>query len=354
MAFQKAVRHRAKARIALSGPAGSGKTMSALYLAKGLADGGKVFQIDTEAKSGELYGDLFDYESDTIIAPFRPEKFIEKIKEAEMAGAAVIIIDSLSPAWNGEGGALDTQGNLASQGKNSFAAWRTVTPGMTRLIDTILNSKVHVILTLRSKVKYEQIDGKVKKLGMEPIFKDGIEYEATCFAELSVGDNLASFTKDRTRLFNPAFPFKISTETGELLHKWFESGAEIKEISPKTHETLPKGTPEEESPEFDAPNRLAISELDAAFPPETLGPAPSTTVPDKSAPVKFAKVMVARKETSTKIGMEITEGHLTDFGKIRFGKTEKKAWTQDEVDECYKWLKYMQTTGEYYPPKPKA
>jgi DNA helicase TIP49 (TBP-interacting protein) len=68
--FRKAERSKAKLRLALDGTAGSGKTYSALTLAKGL--GGKTAFIDSENGSGDLYADKFDYDIVTLAAPFSP------------------------------------------------------------------------------------------------------------------------------------------------------------------------------------------------------------------------------------------------------------------------------------------
>src|SRR3954467_11110931 len=103
--FQKATKKRSKLRLAFDGPAGSGKTMSALLVAQGLARGGKIAVIDTERGSASLYSDEVQFDVvdwDT----FSPDTYVEAIKTAGDLGYAVIIIDSLSWAWEGKGGAL--------------------------------------------------------------------------------------------------------------------------------------------------------------------------------------------------------------------------------------------------------
>jgi len=52
--FQKATRKQAKARVAIDGPAGSGKTYTSLLAASVLANGGKVAVIDAERGSASL------------------------------------------------------------------------------------------------------------------------------------------------------------------------------------------------------------------------------------------------------------------------------------------------------------
>jgi len=221
--FHKAERKKSKLRLALAGPAGSGKTYSALLIAFGL--GGKVAMIDTERGSGELYDYLGEYDVCTLEAPFTPEKYTEAIKEAEKV-YDVIIIDSLSHAWAGEGGLLDIHGHIADRSGNSWAAWRQVTPRHNELVEAMLQSKSHIIATMRSKMEYTQVEenGKksIKKLGMNPIQRDGMEYEFTVFFDLD-HNHVATASKDRTSLFDGKF-FKPSKETGKILLGWLENG----------------------------------------------------------------------------------------------------------------------------------
>ena len=114
--FHKAERKKGKLRLGIAGPAGAGKTYSALQIAFGI--GGKIAMIDTERGSGELYDHLGDYDVCTIEAPFEPAKFVAAIREAEKQGYETIIIDSLTHAWAGQGGLLDTHGKISDRGEN--------------------------------------------------------------------------------------------------------------------------------------------------------------------------------------------------------------------------------------------
>lgn len=226
--FRRAEKKKAKLRLALIAPAGHGKTYSALRLAKGM--GGNIALIDTEAGRGDLYGSEFEYDIVTMSAPFYPEKYIAALKVAEEAGYDIVIIDSLSHAWVGEGGLLDQQGKLADTGKNSFAAWRTITPKHNQLVDTIIGSKCHVIVTLRAKPEYvteEDERGKkvVKKIGLAPQFRDGIDFEMT--VALDVYENhMAKASKDNTHVFGDEIK-QVTEETGKSLMTW------LNEESPK-------------------------------------------------------------------------------------------------------------------------
>ncbi|MDO7787896.1 ATP-binding protein [Desulforamulus aquiferis] len=232
--FKRAERKRAKLRLALAGPAGAGKTYSALLIAFGL--GGPVAMIDTERGSGELYAHLGPYDVCTLTAPFTPEKYIEAIKAAEQAGYQTIIIDSLTHAWAGSGGVLDIQGHAADKSGNSWSAWRQVTPRHNDLVDTMLQSKCHIIVTMRSKMEHIQTteNGKtvIKKVGMNPIQRDGMDYEFTLFLDLDI-THLASASKDRTSLFDGQV-FKPNQEIGQKLLTWLDTEARESVTSQRT------------------------------------------------------------------------------------------------------------------------
>ena len=235
--FHKAERKRGKLRLAIAGPAGSGKTYSALLIAFGI--GGRIALIDTERGSGELYDHLGNYDACTLEAPFEPKKYVAAIKAAEEAGYDTIIIDSLTHAWAGTGGLLDRHGLIADKSGNSWSAWRMVTPQHNELVDALLQSSCHIIATMRSKMEYTQVEegGKksVKKLGMSPIQRDGMEYEFTVFMDIDQ-NHIASSTKDRTTLFDGQY-FKPSTQTGKVLMEWLEQTPEA-HTSEKPENTL--------------------------------------------------------------------------------------------------------------------
>lgn len=231
--FRKAERKKVKLKIGISAPSGAGKTYSALLIAHGICeDWEKIAVIDTENGSAELYSNLGEYLVCQIAPPFTPQKYIDLIHEAEEEGVKVLIIDSLSHAWSGEGGLLDMQDKIARASKsgNSYTAWREITPEHNRLVDTILQSPLDIIVTTRSKAEYVLTDdnGKkgVKKVGMAPVFREGLEYELTTFFEMTQ-DHLATVSKDRTDLFNGK-TFIPSEETGKLLNEWRELGADCK------------------------------------------------------------------------------------------------------------------------------
>ena len=198
--------------------------------------------IDTERGSGELYAHLMNYDVAPLTPPYIPERYIALIREAEQAGYDVLIIDSLSHAWTGEGGVLDMHEKAATAAKgNSWAAWREVTPLHNALVDAMLGANLHIIATMRTKTAYEvtDSDGKKKpiKVGLAPVQRDGMEYEFTAVLDLTVDAHIATASKDRTRLFDGKH-FTPAPETGETLRKWLETGIDPREESRKLLETL--------------------------------------------------------------------------------------------------------------------
>ncbi|MFA5453082.1 MAG: AAA family ATPase [Candidatus Methanomethylophilaceae archaeon] len=228
--FRKAERKKAKARIALCAPSGGGKTHSALLIAKGL--GGSIAVIDTENGSAQMEAGkkgIPEFDVLTLEAPFEVSKYIEAIHAAEEAGYDVIIIDSLSHAWAGSGGLLERQGKISKVTKNSYTAWGEVTPIHNLLIETMLQCKSHLIVTMRSKVEIvleENDRGKMVpvKKGMAPIQREGMDYEFTICFDLEIGSHLATAPKDRTSLFGMN-PFVPSAKTGKELMEWLNGGA---------------------------------------------------------------------------------------------------------------------------------
>ena len=225
--FQKAKRQQSKLRLALIGASGSGKTYSSLLIGKGL--GGSIAMIDTERGSGNLYSDLADYDICELQPPFEPEKYVRAIQEAENAGYDTIIIDSLTHAWAGQGGILEYVDKATQSLKNNFAAWREASPKHNALVDALVQSKAHIIGTMRSKtawdVQKDERSGKTKpvKIGLAPVQREGLEFEFTCVLELAVEGHVASASKDRTSLFDNQY-FVPGEETGKALLDWLSGG----------------------------------------------------------------------------------------------------------------------------------
>jgi len=230
MQLQKATRKKSKLRLNISGPAGSGKTYSALLMAKGLIGSlNKVAVIDTESGSASLYEQLGEFQTLDFQPPYTPERYIEAIDTCIAAGIECIIIDSASHEWSGIGGCIEINEKLA-QSKfkgNTWSAWSQTTPRHDSFVEKILSCPVHIITCTRSKMETVMTDDKkVKKLGMKDIQRENWEYELTVSLLLDRDTHTAIASKDRTELFEGKDPFIITEATGKTIRKWCETGVE--------------------------------------------------------------------------------------------------------------------------------
>ena len=231
LTFQKASKRQARLRMALIGPSGSGKTMTALKIGSNL--GQRVALLDTERGSASKYADLFDFfvlELET----FNPESYIAAIEAAGAEGFDVFIIDSLSHAWTGKDGALELvdQATKRSQSGNSFAAWREVTPLHNKLVDAIVSAPMHVIVTMRTRTEYvvekDERTGKStpRKIGLQPVQRQGLEYEFDVVADLDLQNNLI-VSKTRCPALNDQLFAKPGPEVAAILKTWLSDGEPV-------------------------------------------------------------------------------------------------------------------------------
>lgn len=216
--------------MALDGPAGSGKTYTALAIAKHLGD--RVALIDTEHASASKYADTFTFDT-LALQSFHPQQYIDAIHAAEQAGYDVLIIDSLSHAWAGKDGALELVDRAAkkSGNGNKYVAWGDVTPLQNQLIDTILAARLHVIATLRTKTEYAlEPDARGKqvprKIGLAPVQRDGVEYEFDIVGDLDADHNL-TISKTRCAALDGVMLNKPGENLAQTVKAWLTDGAPV-------------------------------------------------------------------------------------------------------------------------------
>ncbi|MDX9848842.1 MAG: AAA family ATPase [Tenuifilaceae bacterium] len=228
MQLKRATRKQVKLKVGFSGASGFGKTYSALLMAYGVTgDWSKIAVIDTENGSADLYANLGEYNTLTLAPPFSPERYIEAINQCEAAGIELIIIDSITHEWEGEGGCLDIQEKLGGR----YQDWAKVTPRHKAFINAILQSPCHVFTTVRRKQDYEMNkDDKgrttVQKVGTKEVTREGFEYEITLNFEFVNDNHMVKASKDRTGLFMNKPEFVISPETGKQLMQWANDGVD--------------------------------------------------------------------------------------------------------------------------------
>lgn len=190
---REAVRPSLKARLMLSGPAGAGKTYSALEIAAVLGD--RVLLIDTEKESALTYASDFAFTHLPWAPPFDPRELGSTLVQAA-ADYDVIVVDSLSHFWGGQGGTLDI-----ADGK--FGGWKTARPAQNDAVDGILSSPAHVIVCVRSAIEHvQETDPKtgkqvVRKLGLAPKQDKDLEYELNLAVEIDI-DHRIAVAKSRT------------------------------------------------------------------------------------------------------------------------------------------------------------
>lgn len=226
MQFQRATRKKSRLRLAVAGPAGSGKTTAALQIATGL--GGRIAVIDTENESASLYSDAFDFDTLNLAMPYTPERYIEAIHAAEVAGYDIIVIDSVTHEWMGSGGCNEANELLAQTRYrgNTWSAWSETKPRHRLFLDAIVQSRAHVICSCRSKTETVQGDDKkVRKIGMKLEQDSTFEFEMTVVLELDHQTHFAVATKDRTRLFKD--PVQVTADVGVMLRNWLDSGEDV-------------------------------------------------------------------------------------------------------------------------------
>jgi hypothetical protein len=267
--FEEAKKTQVKARVGMAGPAGAGKTYTMLVLLTALAGPtGRIAVIDTERGSSKLYADKFKFSvltlSPDIDGAFSPKNFTAAIHSAEKAGFDAIGIDGLSPAWEGEGGALDLVDKAAAKiHGNSYVAWRNVTPMHRELVDAMLQSPAHIVATIRSKMDYDQVEegGRkvIKKLGLAPIQRQGMEYEFTLFCDMDV-DHRIVVSKSRCDLMADQTAHKPDAEFWEPFVKWLDDGEEAPPPAPKAEKTTVQ-TPDTSDYNFAALLTWANTEL---------------------------------------------------------------------------------------------
>jgi hypothetical protein len=247
--FQKATKTEIKLRLGICGPSGSGKTYSALAIAAQL--GQKIAVVDTEHGSAKRYADIFNFDV-LELESYHPDRAILALRSAEQNGYDVVIIDSLSHFWMGREGELELVDKAAkrSPSGNTWTAWKEVTPLHNALIEALIASKCHVIVTLRSKTEWvleENDKGKKipRKVGMAPVMRDGIEFEFDVFAEMTASNEFV-VTKTRCPELNECIFRKPGADVANILKVWM-TGSPVEAVV-----ATPSVKPEGDLPQADS------------------------------------------------------------------------------------------------------
>lgn len=263
--IRPAVRGKIGLLFGIAGASGSGKTFSALTLAEGIkGENGKIAVIDTEAGRALHYapkpGDkadpakgTFDFLHLDFPAPFTPQRYIEAIKAAEDAGATVIVIDSMSHEWDGEGGCSDMAEQAAiaaaTDRNGTFHAWKV--DAMTapswkkpkqahkRMMARLIQTRTHLIFCLRAqeKIKFEKVQdantgrtkNEIRQLGFMPICEKSFMFELSGSMTMhpeTPGEPRYDLPRKLNHELQAIFPAgeRITFDKGLRLKNWAETG----------------------------------------------------------------------------------------------------------------------------------
>ncbi len=159
--FRQVQRENVKLLIGIAGGTGAGKTMSALRVARGLSGGAPFAFIDTENGRAKHYADLFpEMRHAEIHAPFRPMKYTEAIEAADKE-FGVIVVDSASHEWAGDGGCLDWHDEImGTNEKKNMMAWIEPKREHKRMMTKLLQVDAHVVMCFRAEPKVEVVTEK--------------------------------------------------------------------------------------------------------------------------------------------------------------------------------------------------
>lgn len=237
--FRPATKDKAKARVAIQGVSGSGKTWTGLSVAHGLSEGQRFAVIDTERGAASLYVGINGIQFDVLqMQRFDPRDLVKALAAAAQAGYGTVFIDSLSHFWKGTDGTLEQVEKAKSKyGGNSFAGWKDGTPMQNDMIDALLTYPGHIVVTMRSHTEWvlqENDRGRKEPvaMGMRAEQRKGVEYEFGVVAAMNI-DNQLTVLKSRC----PSLHKRIieepngAADIAKPLLDWLNDGAESVDTS---------------------------------------------------------------------------------------------------------------------------
>jgi len=273
--FETVSRYKCKASIMLEGLPGKGKSGLALLLGTALADYEPeyVSAIDTENESLSLFkglpassGEPFDKFKKVNLTPedgYSPSNYLELRAAAVKDGAKVVISDSITHAWQYEGGILSMVSNYVathSNPKDKYAPWNdaAISKEKNLLLDLIRSRDCHVITTVRVKEKFApetQADGKtkIKSLGEQQIMQDDLKYEpdlvlhaiqAGCGQEGRIVHPKVTVVKSRYPMFAEGETYEMTPDLIESMRVWLAEGADPTELLEKQRQDYITGITE--------------------------------------------------------------------------------------------------------------
>lgn len=247
--FKPAKRENVPLLIGLNGGTGSGKTYTGMRLAAGIAGDKPFAVIDTENRRALHYADQFSFDHLELDAPFRPERYVEAIQAADKAGYPVIVVDSMSHEWAGDGGILDWNeaeldrmagDDWAKRERVKMAAWIKPKLAHKKMVQELLRVKAHVILCFRAEPKIEMVKEGGKTViqekhsltgykGWIPVTEKNLPFELTVsFMFLAEQPGIPHPIKLQQQ-HRALFPLDkvVDEESGKKIAEWAKGGVQV-------------------------------------------------------------------------------------------------------------------------------
>ena len=244
--FRPAVRQNVSVLLGLSGGTGSGKSFTAMRLASGLAGGKPFVVIDTEAGRALHYADAFRFDHGDLRAPFAPGAYLDAISAADAAGYPVIVVDSMSHEWAGDGGILDMQEHELDRMAGDdwkkreavkMAAWIKPKMEHKRMMQRLLQIRAHLILCFRAEPKIEMVRENGKTViqpkhtltgldGWVPVCEKNLPFELTASFLLTADAPGVPKPIKLPDQLRPFFPLgePITEASGQAVAGWAAGG----------------------------------------------------------------------------------------------------------------------------------
>lgn len=264
--FRPATRENVGLLIGLAGASGSGKTYTAMRLASGISGCKPFAVIDTEAGRAKHYADAFKFDHGDLKPPFRPDAYAQAIAAADAAGYPVIVVDSMSHEWAGEGGILDWQieefDRLGGRDSVKLLSWAKPKQSHKHMVQKLLQVRAHLILCFRAEEKIEMVrddNGKMKIVpkvsatgidGWLPICEKNLPYELTAsFLLMAAHPGVPKPIKLQEQ-HRALFPLDkpITEDAGRRIAEWATGG---KPKGPAAAAEAPHADPDPDPEEMD-------------------------------------------------------------------------------------------------------